>query len=149
MKPYFETIERQEQLRRVAGLWRGTPFVPHARIRGAGVDCVHLAAEIYRECGHLAQFQPGNYAMDGGFHNPLSQVLTWLDLSPYFTIGTLPARPGDLLCFRIGQSVHHVGVALSARHFLHVMRGSTVTLARTDDPAWSKRLTAVYQPIES
>lgn len=149
MKAYFETPERQELLKRVAGLWRGTPFIPHASVRGAGVDCVHLAAEIYRECGHLDHFKPGNYTMDGGFHNPISQVLTWLELSPRFAEGTLPAHTGDLLCFRIGKSVHHVGIALSERHFLHVMRGSTVTIARIDDPTWSKRLTAVFQPIES
>lgn len=148
MRPFFETTEKQEELRRVAGQWRGTPFVPHARIKGAGVDCVHLAAEIYRECGHLDQFQPGTYTMDGGFHNPLSQVLTWLELSPRFAPASLPANTGDLLCFRIGRSVHHVGIALSPRHFLHVMRGSTATIARIDDPTWSKRLTAVYQPVE-
>lgn len=149
MKRFFENNERQNHLRHVAGSWRGTPFIPHARLRGAGVDCVHLAAEIYRECGHLPEFKPGNYTMDGGFHNPISQVLSWLELSPHFQPGTLPARPGDLLCFRIGKCVHHVGVALSERHFLHVMRGATVSIARIDDPAWSKRLTEIYQPIES
>ena len=32
----------------VARSWLGTPFVPRGNLKGAGVDCVHLPAEIYR-----------------------------------------------------------------------------------------------------
>lgn len=148
MKPFFADNARQELLRQVATSWKGTPFVPHASVKGAGVDCVHLAAQIYVESGHLDTYQFASYTMDGGHHNALSQVTAWLDASPRFIKGVYPVLAGDLICFRIGKVIHHVGIAVSERNFVHVTRGGVVSLARIDDTTWLKRLAGVYRPVE-
>ena len=149
MKPYYQDRQRQAQLLACAQDWMETPFLAHGKSKGLGVDCVWLAASLYIETGHLAAFKPGSYTMDGGHHNPLSQVIAWLDQSARFVRAELPLEVGDLLCFRMGRAVHHVGVVLTDRTFLHVYQGYTVREARIDDPTWGKRLACVYRPMES
>lgn len=148
MKPYYQERARQAELLACAQEWEGTPFLPFGRAKGLGVDCVWLAASLYRETGHLEMFQPGAYTMDGGHHNSLGQVIGWLERNPRFQKVEPPLEVGDLLCFRMGRSVHHVGVVLTERTFLHVCEGYDVREARIDDPTWRKRLACVYRPVE-
>lgn len=150
MKPYFESNARKATLRQTAQEWLGTPFVPHSCLKGetGGVDCVQLAAGLYRECGMRFDFTPGQYSMSSSAHNVASQVIDWLEASGHFIRGVYPPLVGDLLCFRIGQCVHHVGIVLTDKTFVHVMRGYGVKASRIDDTTWIKRLAAVYRPIE-
>jgi cell wall-associated NlpC family hydrolase len=97
-KPFFETSAQQACLVAVATDWLGTPFHPHAAVKGVGVDCVWLAAKVYITCGVLERFDPPRYTMDGGAHNQLSQVVAWLENSPAFdriwTRGAFTHFPG-------------------------------------------------------
>jgi hypothetical protein len=54
---FFDSVEQRDNLVCIARSWLGTPFHPHAAIRGVGVDCVHLLAEIYRESGLFAGYE--------------------------------------------------------------------------------------------
>lgn len=154
MKSFFQSREAQARLIIAAGKWEGTPFHPHAAVKGVGVDCVWLAAELYIECGVLTRFDPPKYTMDGGQHNGLSQVCDFLDRSPAFCLAWTAfnncppeLEPGDLLCFRMGRVIHHVGVMVTDREFIHVYQGHMVTFSRVDDTTWNKRLAAIYQPV--
>lgn len=49
--PIALTPELRTRIACTAREWIGTPFVPHARIKGAGVDCVNLPAAILIEAG--------------------------------------------------------------------------------------------------
>lgn len=150
MTPFFQSRDRQAQLVKAALEWIGTPFHPHAALKGVGVDCVWLAAQLYIECGVLRRFDPPRYTMDGGQHSELSQVCEFLDGSPAFVrVLETPfdLQVGDLLCFRMGRVVHHVGVVLTERTFIHVRQHYSVDQSHLDDPTWRKRLAAVYRPV--
>jgi len=149
VKAFYQDRTRQADLLREAQEWMGTPFLPHAQVKGGGVDCVWLAASLYIGTGHLTEFKPGTYTMDGGQHNPLSQVTAWLERSERFVRAEFPPEVGDLLCFRIGKCVHHVGVVLTEKTFLHVIQGYTVRESHIDDPTWRKRLAMIYRPVEA
>ena len=111
-----------------------------------GVDCVQLAGAIYIGCGFLDEFAPGTYSMDGGKHAERSQVVDWVEQSGRFDlVETIQA--GDLLCFKMGKQIHHVGVAVSPLKFVHVYRGYSVRESLVNDPTWKKRLAAVYRPV--
>jgi hypothetical protein len=75
----------------VARRWLGTPFIPHACIQGAGVDCVQLVAAVYWETGAIDDPRFPDYTMDGGEHRISSQVLEWLEAHRQFERVT----PGD------------------------------------------------------
>lgn len=153
---WFENINARNRLMYHAGLWKDTPFVAHAQVRGSGVDCIHLAAALYQECGFLAEFKPPKYSLDGGMHNDMSQVLKWLDTRNDFRlvysrrpdIGTLTELvPGDLLCFLQSRSAHHVGVLLELHRFIHARAKIGVTIEGLADPLNRRTLAYAYRPL--
>ncbi len=151
MKPYFDTPALQRRLAGVAASWLGTPFADHANVKGAGVDCVHLAGSIYIESGALKKFDPPPYAMDGGYHQKSSKVTQWVEQSGRFAKLPLVAgqamQPGDLLCFRIGAVEHHVGVFLANQNFIAAHRRYGVIISPISDSTYWRMLSALYRPL--
>lgn len=160
MKQFFSTAERIAQLEAEARSWVGTPFAPHAAVKGAGVDCVHLVAAIYQAVGALKDFSPPNYALDEGSHLKASKVFKWFEGRRDFEqvwhrppvcelpdIATL-VLPGDTLCFRFGPVEHHAGLMLTAGNFLHALPGRVATISNLRESFYRCRITAIYRPME-
>jgi cell wall-associated NlpC family hydrolase len=142
--------DRQRHLAHVAQSWLGTPFHPHAAIRGVGVDCVHLLAEICREPDLFAGYELPRYTMDGGDHTDASQVLSWLEAHPRFRridLASEALAAGDLITFRLGRVAHHVGPILSQKTFLHAIRDCGVLESRIDEKTYARRLLQAYRPV--
>jgi len=53
---------------REAESWIGTPFHHAARIKGAGVDCLMLLAEIHERAGIIPHIDPPFYVPDWHLH---------------------------------------------------------------------------------
>lgn len=157
---YFDDPKMQERLLFHASKLIGTPFVPHAMIPGAGMDCIHLNAWVYLQTGFLKTFKAPQYTLDAGKHLERSALIDWLETSGRFfrlggsgnlpeSAGNLPAQiqPGDTLCFRFRARVeHHVGLAIGAKTFLHCLQRRTVEKADWSHPPYKQMLTAVYRP---
>lgn len=144
---YFEEVIRKIYLLEAAESWLNTPFVPHAKVKGAGVDCVHLCAEIYMACGALKKFDPPGYSIDGGSHCKQSKVLQWVIESGRFVSVGIP-QAGDLLCFRMGGVEHHVGIVLNEDTFIHAEQNIGVHYSNMKDSTWAGRLRWIYRPVE-
>ena len=146
---FYASADRQRHLDQVARSWLGTPFHSHAAIRGVGVDCVHLLAEIYRESGLLAGYELPRYTMGGGDHADTSLVISWLEAHPLrridLTTDALAAR--DLVTFRLGRVAHHVGLMLGEKTFLHAIRDCGVLESRIDEKIYARRLLQAYRPV--
>lgn len=133
--------------------WMGTPFHPHAAIKGAGVDCVRLALSLYQEVGILPVGIPlPEYDVGSGPHLSDSHVSKWMKKQPNFVrIETanvlIDWSPGDMLGFLIGKVVHHVGICLDYQQFVHVMSGGEVAVSTIADATWWKRLREVWRPV--
>ena len=160
MTPVFRSAERQAALLVEARSWLGTPFVPRGNLKGAGVDCVHLPAEIYRALHALSSYDFPDYHLDSGSHADRSLVTGWLDGRPDFAplapvearlrqgFGAASLLPGDLLAFRIGKVVHHVGLLLGQARFIHCLRHRGVLESDLRDPTYAKRLVCAYRPLQ-
>ena len=157
--PFFSEESRRNKLCLEAARWIGTPFVAHGAIRGAGVDCVNLVGQILIACGHATDFAMPHYAMDGGKHNRTSQLLDYLDARHDFVrvssaTGVIAppqvdwTQPGDVLCFTIGRSSHHVGMLVRGKTFVHALFGRTVSFGSLSDGVFKRSLTAIYRPWE-
>lgn len=59
------TDELRRRIREVARAWLPTPFVPYARIRGVGADCVNLPAGILVEAGVCDRIDLPKYTVSG------------------------------------------------------------------------------------
>jgi cell wall-associated NlpC family hydrolase len=155
--PFFASATRQVLLHSLALSWVGTPFAPHAAIRGAGVDCVHLCGALYIGAGALEKFDPPKYTCDGAPHRETSQVTEWVQQSGRFQEVLLPGFwnrteqliIGDLVCFQIGKVEHHCGVCITLHSFVHALRGHGVIESSLYDPTYSRRLTAAWRPMEA
>lgn len=149
MTPFFNTDDARELLRSEAQSWVGTPFVPHAMVKQAGVDCVHLAAGIYLACGAMTEFKPPRYAIDGGQHNSKSQVLAFLDDNLCFEkLADQKPVAGDCVCLWLRGTIHHVGLMLDDQRFIHVLQNRRAEISSLAEPFWSTRVKAVYRPVK-
>jgi len=147
--PVYQSEAMQRSLHAVALSWIGTPFIGHACIKGAGVDCVHLVANVLIEAGCKFVFNPPPYSLDGGHHLGLSKIVTWIEGSGHFNIiPDFPVNIGDVLLFRIGKVAHHIGVKVTPATFLHALRKHGVIESNVGDPTWARRLTCAYRPME-
>ncbi len=149
--PFFDIFDsRCASLQREAMSWAETPFKPHGKVKRAGVDCIHFCAEVYKAVGLFPAYNFPAYGIDGGHHAKSSLVLNWLDKSEYFEKldGVESYQTGDLLCFKIGGAVWHVGIFMYGKEFAHCMAHYGVMYSNIDDPTYKKRLVSIYRPMK-
>ena len=147
MNPYFDRPERIEVLRRAATSWIGTPFAPNSSAKGFGVSCQRLAAEIYREAG-LVFPDPPDVPMAHARFTTHSLVVSWMGAKmPHWWLSTDP-QVGDLLGFRIGGCVHHLGVLVAPGVFVQALERVGVIESLLADATWEGRLSAIWRPME-
>ena len=58
-------------------------------------------------------------------------------------------KAGDLVFFKTGRSMRHVGVYIEAGKFLHVSSSKGVMVSSLDNPYWSKRYWKSTRPEKS
>lgn len=143
------TKEQQARLLAAMDEWLGTPFEPWQCVRGHGVDCVQLAGALMVAAGVLDE-QPdfGNYTLDLAGHTGREMIVEWLEDSPRFypLCGAAPMI-GDIVTFRIGNHVNHVGVMVACRDFVHSIQGRAVRVSTLADPTWGGRVSEFWRAI--
>ena len=145
--------EKLAALEAAARSWVGTPFCEGAPVKGSGVCCHHLVAEIDFEVGFLAR-QPVPDGPPGWSRSQSrSLIAEWLDGSPDFkliaTLSSAPVelQPGDHVGFRLGLCVHHLGLMLGGGRMVHAVSGHAVAIAPAIPTPWKIRLEHVWRPV--
>ncbi len=77
-----EQRERQAVIAE-ARTWLKTPYHHGARVKGAGVDCALLLAEVYAAAGLIPQIDPGYYSPDWHLHQEEERYLAWIQKYAY------------------------------------------------------------------
>lgn len=148
---WFHSPERIARLQFHAAGWIGTPFFGNGNTRGpeGGVSCQKLASALYRECGCCAVDVPDGPMGHGRFSRRVSLIEQFMDgRSEMKRVTDLRAvRPGDLLGFRIGRVVHHVGILVEAGKFVHVLEHAGTGYGSLSDATWKSRLAAAWRPL--
>jgi len=154
MNPFFSNEQRIAELQFAAATWVGTPFMPNASVKGHGVSCQKLVGAIYQESGAIARgFKIPEGPMDWSHAHTDSLITAFMLLQPNFICVAaagfpLPALPGDLLGFRIGGSVNHVGVLVTTTgKFVHCLRGTGVMFSSVKEAAYQSRLEKIWRPL--
>ena len=149
MKPYFDTVERILRLETAAASWLGTPFMPHAAVKGAGVCCQKLVGSLYIESGFLPpDFTLPDGPMDWSHAHKDSLIAAFMDARPDFCGTDLRSVcPGDMLGIRIGGCIHHCGVVLPGGKFIHCLRGSGVIFSNIRDASYLSRIEKIWRPV--
>lgn len=99
--------------------WVGTPYHANARIKGVGVDCAMLLAEVYNLAGVLGRIEPGAYAADFALHRSDEIFLGWVQR---FAFEIDQPRPGDVAVFKFGRCFSHGAILIDdAGQLVHAL----------------------------
>jgi cell wall-associated NlpC family hydrolase len=71
----------------------------------------------------------------------------WLDLNRQFQSIVGDPQPGDLLCFRVEQIIHHTGLHVGGHRFVHARRYRGVMSSTLRDSTYESRLVTIYRPL--
>jgi cell wall-associated NlpC family hydrolase len=97
--------------------WIGTPFHHEARIKGAGVDCLMLLAEVYERAGVVDHITVEHYPSDWHLHRDAERYMEGL-LRYGHEIEATPL-PGDIALFKYGRVFSHGAIVVEWPRVIH------------------------------
>lgn len=89
-----------------ARTWLRTPYAHAGRIKGAGVDCATLLAEVYTGVGIIPPVEISAYPPDWHLHRGEERYLD-LVLAHAHEIKRGDAQPGDIALYQWGRTFAH------------------------------------------
>jgi NlpC/P60 family putative phage cell wall peptidase len=137
-------MSRSDKIIAAALGWVGTPYHHQARVRNVGVDCAQLVAAVAEEAGLIpAGTQiPNNYSPEWHLHNREEVLLTTLEF--FGCKRQDKALPGDIVCFRYGRAVGHLGILVAEDQIVHAAIQARKVVLNTLNEDLSKRIAFVY-----
>jgi cell wall-associated NlpC family hydrolase len=148
MTPTWFTEERIDALEAEAATWVGTPFAANSSAKGLGVSCHTLAGALYAAVGWgdilipdvaISHARFGENSLADPFFEAMAERFTQIPRDSKIL-------PGDVLGFKIGRIVHHLGTALRNGRFIHALEGLGATVSTTEDATYRSRLTTIWRP---
>lgn len=97
--------------------WQGTRYHHRARIKGAGVDCGMLLAEVYERAGVIPHVDPGMYSRDWMCHRDEERYLAFVETYAKRIPG--PPQPGDIVLYRYEKCISHAAIVIEWPQVLH------------------------------
>ncbi len=110
--------------------WRGTPYRFGGTTR-RGIDCSAFTQQAMSQALGISLPRTTTGQLKQG--RPVKPKLT---------------RPGDLVFFKTGDTLNHVGVIVGPAKFMHASTKNGVTISRLDDRYWSARVIGYRRVIQ-
>ena len=129
--------------------WVGTPYKHQAMVKGedGGVDCAMLIAGVALNTrlitdDDIKKIPP--YPAEWHYHSDFPLLIKVME-----SFGCTPRigeyQPADILTFKIGKTVSHLGIYLGAGWFVHAEgRGPMKVTKTTLNGSWLRRLEGAY-----
>jgi cell wall-associated NlpC family hydrolase len=112
------TAEQREQVVRAARAWIGTPYHPHARVKGAGADCAMFPIAVYQECGLLPlDYLPPSYSPQWHLHR--SEEIYLREIQRFAVEMPGPPQPGDFVVYQFGRAFSHGALVVDWPLIIH------------------------------
>jgi NlpC/P60 family putative phage cell wall peptidase len=139
MAMYFETEERQQELKKVLDSWVGTPYRHLSGVKGMGCDCIHFVVRVLEEIGFVP-FEIPWYPRDWHMHRSDERLMDGIRKQlPHEEIGNLDdPRNGDIALFRFGRAISHAAIYFDD-HIYHAVDGIGVVRTHWMEKAWHRR----------
>lgn len=115
------TTEQQQREAVIAAAreWLGTPYHHRAAVKGAGVDCLYLLAEVYSAAGLIEYPEIPHYAPDIGMHR---HEETYIEGILRYAHEVDEPKPGDVAVWRFGRIFWHGAVVVAWPTIIHAYR---------------------------
>ncbi|MEY2653818.1 MAG: hypothetical protein RLZZ524_846 [Pseudomonadota bacterium] len=126
-----------------AGEYVGLPFLEKGRDRD-GLDCWGLIRLVYAErFGRALPVWAEGYAST----QPCEATAAHLAhcATEFYEVQPGEEKLGDILLFRTGRHLSHVGLVIGGGWMLHITAGINSSIERYRAPRWLPRLAGVYR----
>jgi cell wall-associated NlpC family hydrolase len=124
----------RERVVAAARSWLGTPYHTGGRLKGAGVDCLTLLAEVFAEAGVLPPVAIPYYPHDWHLHRGDERYLA--GLLRYAREIMTPPLPGDIALWKFGRCHSHGAIVVRWPVIIHAYIGRACTLENADTALW-------------
>lgn len=121
--------------------WLGTPYHPHGRIKGSGVDCAMLPAEVYEAVGLIPRVVPEHYPIDWHMHRNDEK---YMDTVTGHAFRTDNLFPGNFILYKWGRCFAHGAIIVAWPVVIHAFVGQGVVLAHGNDGRLKDREHRIY-----
>lgn len=149
MTPYFDPESRVLVLDSCAVSWVGTPFRANSSVRGEGASCVGAVAGVLSDVGFKVPPFP-TAPPSWSRHQTRSLMELWMDDHPN-TLAPVDcgrAKPGDVVGFRVGLCIHHLGLILPQGRFFQCNESMGCSIVLQAERQFRQRLSRIWRPIE-
>ena len=106
-----------------ARTWIRTPYHPQGRLKGIGVDCAMLPAEVYAACGLIEHVDAGNYSPMWHLNRRTELFLQTVEKYARRVESPLP---GDMVIYKFGQAFAHGAIVLDWPIIVHAVLNLSV-----------------------
>ena len=126
--------------------WIGTPFHHAARVKGAGVDCLMLLAEVYHHAGLIQPIEPPFYVPDWHMHRDAERYMA--GLARYARPLAGPPGAGDIALFRFGRTFSHGAIVTAWPCVIHAYWSIGVVRGDATLHPLARRPVKFFSPFE-
>ena len=127
----------------IAKSWLRTPYHDGARIKGAGVDCATLIAEVFAEAGVIPHVEIEPYSAQWHMHRDEEKYLGYVTAYAREIEG--PPNPADVVMFRFGRLFSHGAIVIAWPTIIHSRIGHGCEYADAEKNAWLARVGEGYE----
>jgi cell wall-associated NlpC family hydrolase len=117
-----------------ARTWLRTPYHHMGRVKGAGVDCLMLLAEVFERVGLVPHLEIEHYPPDWHLHREAERYLDGVLRHTVETAG--PPLPGDVVLWRFGRCFSHGAIVVAWPAIIHAYVRTPCTLEDAERAAW-------------
>jgi cell wall-associated NlpC family hydrolase len=126
-----------------ANSWVGTPYHHHGRLKGVGVDCAMLLAEIFERSGIVPHVDPGVYPPQFGMHRSEERFIGFVE---QYGLEVDSPVAGGVVLFRYGRCFSHGGVIVENGLFVHaVLKAGMVLKSGLNEPEYLRHDRKFYE----
>lgn len=121
--------EKRRAIVEEAKTWLGTPYVPEARVKGAGTDCGMFILQTFENVGLIEHIEIPHYPVDIACHCSDPMYLNWIE--KYSKKVNREPLPGDVIVYKFpGSKVpHHAAICIDSEYIIHSHVRSGVVLS--------------------
>jgi len=131
----MEESEGRAKIIEVAKEYLNTPYVHAGRLKGMGVDCLTLLAEVYTEAGVIPPVAIPNYPYDWHLHR--AEQLYMKGLLEY-TREIQEPKAGDIVLWQFGRCFSHGAIVVEWPIIIHAYIKSRCIMENVENATWLK-----------
>ena len=125
--------------------WLRTPYHHMGRLKGGGIDCLMLLAEVYEAAGVIPHLEIPFYPPDWHLHRGAERYLD--GLTQYASEIEGPPEPGDAVLFRFGRCFAHGAIIIGWPRLIHAWHNTGVVYSDADQGELSARAKRFFCPF--